>query len=481
MPKETPEGLQLALKTFRDSAKNVSAYQNFLRSNKIDPVTVKSSADFLRVPIMEKKNYLYKYSLKDLFPKNKVAPMIYASSGSSGKPTFWFRGDEQEEMGADIHQEIFSKTFGLNKQSEILVVICFSMGVWVAGNYTAEVCRRLSRRGWNLTTVTPGVEKEDIFNVLENLAPQFKNVILAGYPPFLMDVVVQAKQKKIKLKSKFFGLTAGDKFSEEWRTAFLKQIGSKSSNDISAIYGCADAGVLGYETKFSILLRTEALKNKDLYKELFADEKVLPALVQYDPSKIYFEEVEGELVFTTATAIPLIRYNIHDVGKVYSVEETKEIINKFGLTKSLKGQSISVTMPLLVKKGRTDVAVTFYALNVYPEHIHAGLQDREISKYLTGNYSAYNLSKNKHKDQQLHFKLELASGVKPSKSIQKTVQECLIRNLLKHNIEYRKLRSAIGAKSDPIVELVKNNDDVKVSHQAIFNIKGKKPRIILAK
>lgn len=49
-------------------------------------------------------------------------------------------------------------------------------------------------------------------------------------------------------------ILAGEVFSEEWRSMIMRRC-SISSSDIVAIYGTADAGILGCETPLSIELR----------------------------------------------------------------------------------------------------------------------------------------------------------------------------------------------------------------------------------
>ena len=166
------------------------------------------------------------------------------------------------------------------------------MGVWVAGNYTMASCRHLFKKGYNITTITPGVEKGDIFNALKELAPRFKNLVLVGYPPFIMDVIHESFKKGIKFDNQNVKiLTAGDKFSESWRDSVLKLINKKDEPDsLVSIYGSADAGFLGHETPLSIFLRRESLKNKKLYKSLFGDAGILPGFVHYHPSYVFLRK-----------------------------------------------------------------------------------------------------------------------------------------------------------------------------------------------
>lgn len=465
------------LKIFKAAAKNVPAYATFLKQRKINSKKIRNPKDFLSVPVMEKKNYLYKFPLTSLFTKNQVPPMAYASSGSSGTPTFWFRDDSQETRGGLLHEQIFSKVFGIKKEETTLVVNCFSMGLWVAGNYTLSACRQVSRMGYRLTTVTPGVEKQDILSVLKKLAPKYKNLIIAGYPPFVMDMLLEARQRGIKFNKRTFILTAGDKFTEEWRFAACKIIKGSIYKSIVSIYGCADAAVLGFETPLSISIRQLCLKNKQLYKILFNDEAITPALVQYDPGTIYFEELNGELLFTTNTSIPLIRYNLHDLGKIISYQKMINLLRANGLLVKVRPH-LQWNQPFIVKTGRTDVAVTFYALNIYPENIKAVIDVKIIKKYLTGNYSAFNKNTKDSKTQKLFVQFELKDKINPSRILIKKVTKVFVEKLSQNNIEYRKLYSTIGSKAIPHVQLVKFGK-LRAESGSLQQTIGKKPKIIV--
>jgi phenylacetate-CoA ligase len=477
-----------ALSIFKKAQKFVPAYADFLSKQGLKPNSIKNAEDFKKVPVMDKKSYIYNYSLKELLPKGQIPPMAYASSGSSGKPTFWFREDRHGDKAGQLHYDIFNKVFGISEKDSVLVVICFSMGAWVAGNFTLEACRHVYRMGYKkMTIVTPGIEKEDIINILKNLAPQYENVILAGYPPFLMDVISVAKSRKVPIPKSIYALTAGDKFSESWRSAFLEEIKQKDPWRVVNVYGCADAGILGYETRFSIMLRREADHNKQLYSELFGEDKDVPAFVQYSSDHVYFEKVDNELVLTSDTAIPLVRYNIHDIGEVYTKEyivSTKEYIvsmlKRFNLGVQIKRYAPKGDVGFLVKKGRTDVAVTYYALNIYPENIKAAIDSSKFSKYLSGNYVVYSKPDKNQKNERLYFEFEMAENVKHSVSLATEVSLALSAGLSRENMEYRKLRNSLGPIADPVVILTDGLTPSPRKSLALLNIKGKKPRMVLA-
>jgi phenylacetate-coenzyme A ligase PaaK-like adenylate-forming protein len=51
---------------------------------------------------MDKKSYLQSYPLPELFPHHRIGSLGHASSGFSGKPTFWFRGPKLKAIAATL-------------------------------------------------------------------------------------------------------------------------------------------------------------------------------------------------------------------------------------------------------------------------------------------------------------------------------------------------------------------------------------------
>ncbi|MBI2100548.1 MAG: hypothetical protein HYT47_00820, partial [Candidatus Vogelbacteria bacterium] len=164
-------GLKTAVRVANFVLKNVPAYKNFLQRKykiKNDRFTI-TEKNFHTLPTIEKTNYLHIYNLEDLSDSRKIPPMIHTSSGSSGRPTYWFRTDQQEAGGSSQTEQVFKNNFDIYPKDKILMVNCFGMGTWVAGTYMLEVGRILARRSFNISTVCPGIEQEDIVNVLKYL------------------------------------------------------------------------------------------------------------------------------------------------------------------------------------------------------------------------------------------------------------------------------------------------------------------------
>lgn len=107
--------------------------------------------------------------------------------------------------------------------------------------------------------------------MIETLGPHFEQVVLAGYPPFIKEVIdhgiaqgIDWKRYQIKM------VFAGEVFSEEWRTLVCERVGSSDPvHDTASLYGTADAGVLGNETPISITLRRFFATHPDAARKRF--------------------------------------------------------------------------------------------------------------------------------------------------------------------------------------------------------------------
>lgn len=456
---QSPE--EIAISLFHEAARRVPAYKQFLKEHKIRPSSIKTIEDFKSLPTVDKKNYLTKYPLQDLCWDGDAFSnqMVSVSSGSTGEPFFWPRGERQDIEGADMHERIYRDIFQTDKKST-LVVVCFSMGTWIAGTFTTACTVEVARRGYKINTITPGLEKEEILKTIKNLAPKYDQLVLAGYPPFIKDVIDEGARDGIKWKklhTRF--LWAGEAFSEEWRSYVLRLVGSKNPCfDSVNIYGTADAAMLGHETPISVMLRRIYNRNMKQTQEVFGTD-ILPSIVQYHSDKRYFEELNGELVFTANAGIPLIRYNIHDTGGVLPYEALTEPVRKT-FDKELAKCSVNEQdwqLPFVYLNGRKDFTVTIYAVNIYPENIKAALVDPKMRSWVTGRFTMATKYRS-DMDQYFEVNVELAKGVDQDDDYQSIAENTIVKTLMKLNGEFNKLHNAIDGKAAPIIHLVKYGD-----------------------
>ncbi|MDF5728151.1 MAG: phenylacetate--CoA ligase family protein [Rhizonema sp. PD38] len=429
-----------ALALFHEVAATVPAYKTFLAQQAINPDEYQNFEDFQKLPLLTKENYLQRHSLADLCRHGQLesCDMIAVSSGSTGKPTFWPRFFTDELHIATRFEQIFHDSFHADTKST-LAVICFTLGTWVVGMYTTNCCRILATKGYPITVITPGNNKEEILRVVQELGSHFQQVVLLGYPPFLKDVIdtgitrgVEWQQYQIKL------VMAGEVFSEEWRSLVGERI--KAQNpcyDSAALYGTADAGILGNETPLSICIRRFLANHPEAARTLFRESR-LPTLLQYDPISRFFEVNDGNLLFSGDNGIPLIRYNIMDSGGLISYDAMIQFLAEWGfdpvavLSENTRGIR---PFPFVYVFGRSNFTVSYFGANIYPENVTVGLEQPVIREWVTGKF-VLQVQEDADRNRFLSVVVELAPLVEASEEKRIAIASSILSQLKRLNTEF---------------------------------------------
>jgi phenylacetate-CoA ligase len=433
------------LNLFREVVATVPAYQTFLTANNIDPATIQTFSDFQNLPLVTKENYLRCHPLPNLCRHGQLASCdwIAVSSGSTGQPTFWPRFITDEFHIATRFEQIFYDSFAADTRST-LAVVCFALGTWVGGMYTASCCRYLASKGYPITLITPGNNKEEILRVVRELAPHFEQVVLLGYPPFLKDVVDTGIARGFEWHH--YGIKwvmAGEVFSEEWRSLVGERVGSTHwCYDSASLYGTADAGVLGNETPLSICIRRFLAQNPEAARSIFGESR-LPTLVQYDPHSRFFEVQDGTLLFSGDNGIPLIRYHIADTGGIISYLEMLEILTEWGFDPIAKlqqesGEKLSRGIrpfPFVYVFGRSQFTVSYFGANIYPENVTVGLEQPTIREWVTGKF-VMQVKENVDRDRLLSVVVELAPGIEADEEKTQAISTSILTQLCRLNSEF---------------------------------------------
>ncbi len=426
------------LELFQEVAATVPAYKAFLVANNIDSVSIQTYADFQKLPLINKENYLQLHSLTDLCRNGQLSmcDAIAVSSGSSGKPTFWSRFITDELQVATRFEQIFKDSFEADNKST-LAVICFTLGTWVGGIYTTNCCRYLASKGYPITVVTPGNNQAEIFRVVKELGDMYEQVVLLGYPPFLKDAIDNGLRQGMEWQKYSIKLVmAGEVFSEEWRTLVAERVGAKNvCYDLASLYGTADAGVLGNETPLSICIRRFLANYPNAGLELFGESR-LPTLVQYDPLNRFFETIDGTLFFSGDNGIPLLRYHIADTGGIITYEAMQEFLAKWGFNPLTQLHSKRHhQLPFVYVFGRSNFTVSYFGANIYPENVTVGLEQGEIKEWVTGKFVLQALE-DADKNRFLSIVVELAPGVKACSEKKNAIALSITSQLLRLNSEF---------------------------------------------
>ncbi len=431
---------QRAVELFHSVAASVPAYRAFLAEHGIDPAAVRGYADFQTLPLLTKQNYLRRHVLADLCRDGTLesCDMMAVSSGSTGEPTFWPRFITDEYAIATRFEQVFHDSF-MADMRRTLAVVCFALGTWVGGMYTASCCRHLAAKGYPITLITPGNNKDEIFRVVTALGPAFEQVVLLGYPPFLKDVIDTGRARGVEWPRYNVKLVmAGEVFSEEWRALVGERMGGRSiCCDSASLYGTADAGVLANETPLSVCIRRFLAEKPDAARALFGESR-LPTLAQYDPHSRFFEVHDGTLLFTGDNGIPLIRYHIADTGGVIGYDAMLRFLAEHGfdpLAELGQGTRGVRNLPFVYVFGRSHFTISYFGANIYPENVTVGLEQPTVKEWVTGKF-VMESREDDDRNRYLSIVVELAPGVAGDAEKQEAIGQSILMQLRRLNSEF---------------------------------------------
>lgn len=430
-----------ALTLFHRTVQSVPAYRTFVQQRGIEPDDIRSMDDFRTLPLLTRESYINAFPLPERCRNGRVESndMVAVSSGSTGTPTFWLRSLADELEITSRFEQIFCDSFRADERST-LAVVCFPLGTWVGGMFTTNCCRWLAARGYRITVVTPGNNPEEIFRVVQSLAPMFEQTVLLGYPPFVKDVVDRGTARAIPWKDYNIKMVfAGEVFSEEWRSLVAERVGTQEPvRDFASLYGTADAGVLGNETPLSIVIRRFLAQHPDAARDLFGESR-LPTLVQYDPFDRLFETHDGTLLFSGDNGIPLVRYHIADTGGVVSFADMIASLERYGFDACsearLTGERGVHELPFVYVFGRSNFTVSYFGANVYPENITVGLEQPGIAGQVTGKF-VLQTRETENGDTHLFLAVELAPDAAPSEELRSRIATSVLAHVRRLNSEY---------------------------------------------
>lgn len=449
-----------SIKLFRQAAKNVDAYASFLKDRGIRADKIKTVEDWQQVPITDKNNYLRQYPLESLLQKDGHNGLLEfcSTSGSTGEPFYFPRS---EELGVQYSKLIegYLLQSDPKRNKNTLVLIGFGMGVWIGGVFTLRAFEIASKSlRYPLSILPVGYNKKEMFKALKQLAPQFDQTIIVGYPPFVKQLVDEAPEEGIdllQLRTRY--LFAAESFTEGFRDYICAKTNANPLLDTLNIYGTADIGAMAYESPVSILVRRLATADKQLFESIFGQIQKTPTLAQYNPDFIEFEEVDGTVVLTGRSVLPLIRYSIGDNGGVFAYKKMESILRERGydLSAEIKKAgipSIVPKQPFVYVYERSNFSATLHGINIYPEFIKDGLLNPELHAHVTGRFvmsTHYDAAQN----QYLEIHVELSRGGKSSDVVKATVTKAIYESLIKKSSEFAEI-SRMPSKGDLVrVEL----------------------------
>ena len=456
--KHETESIKYALSIFSRTLRSAPAYKNFLEENDSNFCDIDTIDDFKKLPLVNKKNYLQKYPIEQLCLDGSLKDkyLIEGSSGLSGSRSYWPRLKSDDKKLPARVDSLFRRRFHIDRKPT-LIIVGLMMGVWVSGEKISWALRQIAMNNkYPLTIITPGSNAEEIVEIIKRFSGLYEQTIIAAYPPFIKYLTDLGDQEGIDWPGLNIRLvTGGEYFSEEWRNFMNRKMGhrEKDLTSILGIYGASEMStMMGQETPYSVLVKKLAHKDSNLAKDLFGAQGPLPALTQYNSSEYYAEAINDELVFSSMTAIPLVRYNIHDRGGLLSFDDIESkcsdhgydvsaLLEEYGFSKS----SI-IKFPFLYVWGRGDGSALIYGAVIYPENIKAILDNSTVSDQWTGLFKLEHRN-DEEQNEILQLKIELAIGIGKSTALQAAFLEIITLGLEQQNTDYQALRKMVGDKA----------------------------------
>jgi phenylacetate-CoA ligase len=400
------------------------AYRAFLES---EGVKTNGRWKLSDLPITNKENYVKKYLLTDRCYYGKLPAagvVIDESSGSSGVPNNWVRSAEEREDVKRILQLNYQLIY---RDSGCILLNCFALGPWATG---MNVSMSLVDVGI-LKSIGPDQKKLE--NSLELFGLDYRYLIF-GYPPFIKSFVDTSKLDLKKYRMDL--IVGGEGISEPLRTHLLQYFQTVISS-----YGASDLEInIGVETELTINLRRLCMKDRELSQLLFGRE-MPPMIFQYNALDYIVETTPaGELVFTIGrqtSAAPKLRYNLRDLGGVFTHEQLREKLASHGID-IFQLAVLQSRFPILFVYGRSDLTVPFYGAKVYPTDLEEIINAdpslvRQINSFQIASYEDEAINR------RLKIRLEMVKTLPSPLAATEELHQTMFDGLCRVNQDFREV------------------------------------------
>jgi phenylacetate-CoA ligase len=371
------------------AASHAPAYRQYLRECGVEVSSIRSIDDFkARIPVVDKDKTFKLYALEIeklcLAHQIKDPQLIVSSSGHSGYFSYGLSTRRELKKAQEDIDFMLDHFFGVSSKTTLLVN-ALPMGVKIQSS--------------SVTIADTSVRSDIAIGVIKTFAPCFEQIILVGENSFVKKILEDGLREGIVWKNLRIHFILGEEIlPENMRTYFARILNvnpddEKNTTLIGSSFGVAEFGLnLFYETRELIRLRRLLQRDKKLKGALIGrDADNLPALLHYNPWRIYVEELPkasggcADLVLTNLrekTNIPLVRYNIKDEGMIIDFARLKDVLDTFNAKEYLP----RVRLPIVAVWGRDKIACDDKT-SVRPEFIKEILyEDASVAAEITGYF-----------------------------------------------------------------------------------------------
>lgn len=378
-------GEKQLLKAFQRAARRVPAYKDILQKAGCQPEKVTSIEAFKgMVPLITKEDVFPKYSIQEICLDGSIDRIRsgMSSSGFSGVYSFGINTDENHRNAVKAIDTALDYIFDISKK-KTLFINSLPMGVRVPTS---------------LPVADTSIRWDMALAIFRKFARCFEQIIILSDPHFLKKILEDGAEQGIDWQRENVHLITGEDWVPE---TFRSYMGNILGTDwqkmdrglIGGTMGVAELDLnLFHESRDSIRIQRAALADSQLRYALYGHGcDVQPTLFHYYPHRTFLEVIESddgspELVvsmLSDALLIPLIRYNVKDVARIYPYKEIKTILSDCGyghLCPELK-------LPMLSVGGRKNRGLSIDQMSITPEAVKQGIYaDFAVAATTTGYF-----------------------------------------------------------------------------------------------
>ncbi len=285
---------QKFLKRFRYTYDNVKWYRDLLAKNGVDPNSIRSIDDIVKLP------FIVKTDLRDTYPTGMLATSMenivrfHASSGTTGKPIVVPYTREDLDVWSECVARCLTM-FGIDETDVLQVGYGYGLFTGGLGLHDGG-----ERRGCAVVPASGGNTARHLM-FIRDLGVS----AIACTPSYFLHVIDHAQKigydwKETKLRVGIFG-------AEPWTDGMRQFIEQETGIVAHDIYGLTEVSGPGVGGDCSCHAGIHIMEDH-FYPEIIDPETLKPVP----------DGEEGELVFTTLdkTGMPLLRYRTRDITRI---------------------------------------------------------------------------------------------------------------------------------------------------------------------
>ncbi|HEY8899467.1 MAG TPA: hypothetical protein VIM61_03590 [Chthoniobacterales bacterium] len=364
------------------------AYREFLDSHGV-PV----GASFERLPPTDKESYLKRFPFRDLVGDDFDGTFtIFSSSGSSGHAFYWPQLKSSHASSATALRGMLEDAFAIHER-RTLAVIGLALGSWIGGDFFSWVFKNVSvSTPYPFAVFSPGNKHDEIISILHAASGMVDQFLLVCCPSAIGHLLLRAEQSERPLPlEKMRYLVIGEPFPEFVRLDLEKRSGCDADRPVMlSVYGSADTGVLGFESRVSLHLR-RICETVPAFAQSLSLQGAAPHFFHVADPSAYLESVNGELWVTKWQGIPIVRYNLHDQARILDWNDIASALTKVPADASHALITNPPPAPLqkfIAITGRSDSCLILCGTNITETMLDHALRSSDLQAELTGTYKA---------------------------------------------------------------------------------------------